>query len=235
MRKLLLGFLIGVASCMLIPMTYADIEVSPILIDVQGTTINPQDIRVYNNGDEIAYVKITPKLFMYPGTPQEKLVFVDDPSKLGLLVSPSIMKISPKKFKLIRLVFTQKAGVTDRLYRIDVQPTAGDLLLPKKNKGNELGIKILVGYGVVVVQRPEKLIPLTKMTRTQNTLVIKNVGNTNLVIADGTQCDSKGKQCKELPAKRLYAGQIWTQTLPYSTSVTYRSSYLNNSEMIKSN
>jgi P pilus assembly chaperone PapD len=232
MRKLLLGSIICLLSFASLPLAYADIEVSPILIDVVGNKTNAQDIRVTNNGDEIAYVKITPKLITNPGTAQEKLLTIDDPSKLGLLVSPHIMRIAPHKFKLIRLVFTQKADLTDRMYRVDVQPTAGDLLLP--NKGSELGIKILVGYGVVIIQRPEKINVKIDATRTQNTLTIKNAGNTNVLLTDGQQCDSKGKQCQELPTKRIYAGQTWEQTLPYTTQVTYRSNYLNNSDIIKS-
>ncbi len=235
MRKLLLSCLICCLSFILLPLAYADIEVSPILIDVVGSDVssqtNMQDIRVTNDGDEVAYVKITPKLILEPGTPQEKLLVIDDPSKLGLLVSPHIMKIAPHKFKLIRLVFTQKPDVTDRMYRIDIQPTAGDLLLPKK--GGELGIKILVGYGVVVIQRPEKINVKITMTRQKNILTVKNMGNTNVVMTDGVQCDNQGKQCRELPVKRIYAGQVWEQTLPYSTPVTYRSSYLNNSQILK--
>lgn len=232
MRKLLLGFSISIILAIFAPTAFAAIEVSPILVDVLGDKINPQDIRVTNLGDDIAYVKITPKLIVHPGTPQEKLMTIEDPSKLGLLVTPRIMKISPHKYKLIRLVFTQKADVTDRLYRVDVQPIAGDLLLPKKS--NEMGIKILVGYGVVVIQRPENLHVAIEMQRTNNTLVVKNNGNTNVVLMDGKQCDSNGNNCKELPVKRIYAGQTWEQTLPYSTPVTYMESYLNNSQTLKS-
>jgi len=232
MRKLLLGFSVSLVLAIFTPVVFGAIEVSPILVDVLGDKINPQDIRVTNLGDDIAYVKITPKLIAHPGSPEEKILTIEDPSKLGLLVTPRVMKISPHKYKLIRLVFTQNPDATDRLYRVDVQPVAGDLLLPKKS--NEMGIKILVGYGVVVIQRPTKLKVAIEMQRNKNTLVVKNNGNTNVVLMDGKQCDSNGDNCQELPVKRIYAGQTWEQTLPYNTPVTYMESYLNNSQTLKS-
>ena len=233
MRKIFLGLIIALTTyCLTTSTAFAEIEVAPILIDVVGDKINPQDIRVTNVGNEVAYVKITPKLITNPGTPEEKLLVINDPSKLGLLVSPRIMKIPPHKYKLIRLVFTQKADVIDRLYRVDVQPTVGDLLLP--NKTNEIGIKILVGYGVVVIQRPSKLNVAVSMERQDKTLIVKNTGNTNVILSNGKQCDLKGKNCQELPPKRIYAAQVWEQELPYTTSVTYHESYLDNSQTLQS-
>ena len=233
MRKIFLALTIAlITTCLLPTIAMAEIEVAPILVDVIGSKMNTQDIRVTNIGDEIAYVKITPKLITNPGSAEEKLLVIDDPSKLGLLVSPRIMKISPHKFKLVRLVFTQKAGLTDRLYRIDIQPTVGDLLLPKKS--NEIGIKILVGYGVVVIQRPTKLDVAISIERQDKTLIVKNNGNTNVILSNGKQCDAKGNKCQELPPKRIYAGQIWEQELPYNTPVTYRESYLDNFKVLES-
>lgn len=235
MRKIIFAVVVSIftAGFLSIPTVFAEIEVTPIVIDVMGNKINPQDIRVTNTGDDIAYVKVTPKLITNPGTDKERLLLIDDPSKLGLLVSPRIMQIPPHKFKLIRLVFTQKADSTDRLYRVDVQPTVGDLLLPKKT--NEIGIKILVGYGVVVVQRPTELKVSIQLTRKGKTLMVQNNGNTNVVLSNGKQCDSNGKNCQELPPKRIYAHQTWEQTLPYETKVTYVESYLDNSKLLKSN
>ena len=52
----------------------------------------------------------------------------------------------------------------------------------------------------------------------------RNTGNTAQELFDGRQCDATGGTCQPLPAKRLYPGASWEQTLPFDTPVSYRAS-----------
>jgi hypothetical protein len=217
---------------------YAGIEVSPILIDLQGDDVKAQlekqDVRVFNNGSAQEYVKITPYAVTYAGTDKQKLVAMNDPEKLGLLVSPRIMIVPPGQARNIRLVLLNEKIKTDHIFQVDIQPTAGKLILgPAKQE--EMGIKVLVGYGLVIIQRPNQLNIQANIKRSGDKLTIKNIGNSNFLLVDGKQCDSKQANCKELPVKRLYAGQIFQTTLPYTTPVTYLMSYMQKSTKLTSN
>lgn len=229
LAKLFSGLLLLSASFMV----FAGIDVSPIIFDIQGNNSLKEDIRVYNDDTADAYVKVTPHLLINLGTPEQKSILVDDPEKLGLLVSPRVMVIPAHQTRSIRLVFLGNLPKADRLYQVDVEPTVGNFLMPKT--GTDAGIKVLIGYGVIVVQRPSKITVKSSIKRVQNQLTISNLGNTNFVLGNGQQCDAAGKNCKELPAKRLYAGKTWQLTLPYATPATYLLSYLDTSRSIKSN
>jgi hypothetical protein len=52
-------------------------------------------------------------------------------------------------------------------------------------------------------------------------MTLRNGGDTNVELYDGRQCDTSGKSCVTLPARRLYAGASWSQVLPFDTPVEY--------------
>lgn len=225
MLKRLSCLLASLSFLLAFSVAHASIDVTPILIDVKSSDLNKQDIRVYNRDPKNrAVVTIAPSLVKNPGTASEKFLPIKNPRKSGLLVFPKLLVIPPGQMRTIRLVLTQNNVKHDKIYRIDVKPTVGDLVFPKGS--NEVGVKVLVGYGVVVVQRPDKINVAYTAKQTDHTLVVRNTGNTNFVLANAKQCDSNGKQCKNLPAKRIYAGKTWTVKLPYTTPVEYQLSYL---------
>tara|TARA_R110000868_G_scaffold144960_5_gene364597 strand:+ start:32689 stop:33345 length:657 start_codon:yes stop_codon:yes gene_type:complete len=211
----------------------AGISVTPILIDSPAGEATKQDIRVSNVGNETAYVTVTPKLMTNLGKKNEKAIAISDPQKLGIVVSPQKMVIPAGKFRLVRFVFTKAPGKTDHIYRVDIKPSVGDLIFPQDQK-SKLGVKLLVGYGVVIIQRPIKINADIQLNRDGKILNFTNKGNTNVLLAGGKQCDAKGKNCKQLGPKRLYAGNTWQIKLPYDTPVSYQELYLNEVKTVKS-
>jgi P pilus assembly chaperone PapD len=125
------------------------------------------------------------------------------------------MVLEPGQHKLIRVAAISDRRQTDRTYRVTVKPVVGELAT------EESALKIMVGYDVLVIVRPDALRPEMDAVRSGKKITFRNTGNTNLELIDGRQCDPSGKQCKELVAKRLYPGASWEQQLSHETAVEY--------------
>ena len=83
-------------------------------------------------------------------------------------------------------------------------------------------MKVLVGYDVLVMARPEDAEPDLSTRREDGRLRVRNTGNTNALLFRGEQCAPDGGECVDLPSKRIYAGAAWSTELPYDTPVEYR-------------
>lgn len=177
----------------------AQLVLSQLIVDL-GSADQAQDIEVSNSGEELAYVSAEPREILNAGTAEEHDFKVPDPEALGLLVSPGRMILEPGQRKLIRIAALASRGDMERVYRVTVRPVVGQLS-PKHS-----GLKILVGYDVLVLVRPTTLRPQLVGIRSGDRLVIRNVGNTSVELTDGQECDSQGKNCQHLTGGRIYAG-----------------------------
>ncbi|MEJ2451609.1 MAG: hypothetical protein P8047_13205 [Gammaproteobacteria bacterium] len=201
----------------------AGIGISQAVVDFSNPQIQRRDIWVINDGSQRAYVAIDPAEIVNPGLPNEARVTEPDPEKRGLLVTPSRIILDPKQRRMVRLVVLGNRK-TERIYRVKIHPVIAP---PENNKKQKvprksgIGIRILTGYDMLVIVRP--LNPVAKVTarREGNNLIFNNAGNTNALLLNGTQCNTSGKDCKNLPAMRLYAGASHTITTPYQTPVSY--------------
>lgn len=210
LRLLLIGTLFGLAA----PAS-AEMVLSQVIVDFAPNAQPHQDIEVGNSGAERIYVVAEPSEIVSAGKAEQQRVQIPDPQKLGLLVTPNRLILEPGERKLIRVAAIADRTDEERIYRIAVKPVVGDIT------ASGSGLKILVGYDVLVIFRP--LTPRSAITamRGTDTLTLRNDGNTNVELFDGKQCDSAGKNCTSLPPKRLYAGASWEQPLSRSAKVTY--------------
>jgi len=194
----------------------AGIVLSQAVIDIQSGTPTAQDIEVSNDGSEVAYVVAEPAEIVAPGQPGEHRVPVVDPDAGGLLVTPQRLILQPQERKLVRVAAVGTRGPRDRIWRVTIKPVAGAVTAPVT------ALKVLVGYDVLVILRPDAPAPKIVGTRTGTTLTLTNPGNTNVELYGGKQCATPGAtDCKTLPSRRVYAGESWTQTLPGSGGVDY--------------
>ena len=193
----------------------ADIVLSQLILDLQPGSHAREDIEVLNNGPERAYVEVVPGEIVDAGRPDQKRVEDPDPQKLGLLAAPGRMILEPGQRKLLRIAVLGSGAARERVYRVTVKPVAGPL------SSGESGLKVLVGYDVLVLVRPGEIRPHLTGERTGNELVVHNDGNVSVELTDGRQCDGNGGSCAALPGKRLYAGADWKQTLKSGGPVTY--------------
>jgi P pilus assembly chaperone PapD len=137
-----------------------------------------------------------------------------------MLVSPRKLVIPPGGTKMIRFITRHTGLDKDEIYRATVTP----IKPPAKAQGR-LGVKIVVAYGVLVIIRPTNMKPQLEAKRTGTRITFRNLGNTNVELRSGSQCDpQRPDSCKELSGQRVYAGAVWKQDLPYDGPLqfTYR-------------
>jgi Mat/Ecp fimbriae periplasmic chaperone len=206
----LLGFALVPASAL------ADLVLSEVIVDFGPDQPPRRDIEVFNDGAERVYLIVQPAEIKAPGTAMEARRESPDPEALGLLVTPNRLVLEPGQRKLVRIAALNPPDVRDRIYRVTFKPVVG------ATQATTSGLKILVGYDVLVILRPTVPQATITATRTEQGVVLTNEGNTNAELFDGRQCDAQGTQCVELPAKRLYAGASWVVPLPLPTPVRYR-------------
>lgn len=175
------------------------------------------DVLVFNDADEKAYVLIEPAEVLSAGTPGEKRISNPDPRSSGLLLSSTRLILEPRQKRLLRLAATSIPDEKERIYRVVVKPVVGDV------DAKESGLKLLVGYEMLVMVRPARAGPISiDARRTGSDITLTNLGAASIELMDGQRCLNAKLKCTPLPAKRLYAGASWTQPVPSSEEVEYR-------------
>lgn len=207
----------GMGAVLLISPAGAEMVLSQVIIDLQPEQLTRGDVEVWNNGKDRMYVSAEPFEIRNPGGPAEQRVAADDPELSGILVSPQRLILEPGERRMVRIAAIGERPAVDRVYRVAIKPVAG------KITASGSALNVFVGYDALVLVRPAALKGDVVGERDGNTLTLRNEGNTSQELFDGRQCDAAGARCQALPGKRLYAGTVWRQTLPFTTVVTYRS------------
>ena len=192
----------------------ADISLSQLVVDLQPGKHDRQDVEIANSGADPAYVEIDPREILAPGTPSESARQDPDPEKLGLLVSPTRLILDPGQRRLIRIATLPATAPRERVYRVTVKPVVGKL------SSAQSGIKLLLGWDMLVLVRPTVPNVAVSATRSGNALTFHNDGNVSVELTKGRQCEGAGR-CTDLGDKRLYAGASWTEQLKSSGPVEY--------------
>jgi P pilus assembly chaperone PapD len=201
--KRFLTALAASAACLSAQVAHGEIVLSQLVVELKAGKSVRQDIEVLNKDPNRAYVVAEPREIVDPGTSIEKSFTDPDPGKLGLLVSPSRMVLEPGQHKLIRFADVAPSPERERVYRVTVKPVIGGL------ETDESGIKVLVGYDVLILVRPSKPEVKVSATRQGQKILWRNDGNVSVELTDGRQCRSATNDCSSLPGKRLYAGASW--------------------------
>jgi P pilus assembly chaperone PapD len=197
-RRLAAALLFG-----LIPSTAsAEIVLSQMVAEIRAGSTRSSDIEIWNNDRERAYVVITPSEILSPGTPAEQRAQAADPEALGLLISPTRMILEPGQRKLIRITPIAATPARERVYRIEVRPTVGDL------ETSTSGLKMLIGYDVLVLRRPKAGANKLVTRRVGDRIAVRNDAPHSVELAGGKACRTRS-DCQELPGKRLYPGAEW--------------------------
>ena len=194
----------------------AELVVSQLIVEFKADGPRTADIEILNNGDERSYAVVEPREILKAGTPGEQRVATPDPAKLGLLASPARFILESGQRRTLRIAAIGALQDRERVYRVTVKPVTGDV------SGSESGLKLLVGYDLLVLVRPTAVRDSIRIERNGSELTLTNEGNASVELAEGKQCDPGGKACHELPAKRLYAGASWKQALPRPQCGEYR-------------
>jgi P pilus assembly chaperone PapD len=194
----------------------AELVVSQLIIEFKPGATRTADIEIVNKGDERSYIVVEPREVLKAGQPGEERVATPDPAKLGLLASPARFILEPQQRRTLRIAAIGAASERERVYRVTVKPVTGAV------SGSESGLKLLVGYDLLVLVRPPIIRTAVGSKRAGSRLTLINDGNASVELAEGKLCDPGGKNCQALPAKRLYAGANWSQELPGKGRGEYR-------------
>ncbi|HET9810463.1 MAG TPA: fimbria/pilus periplasmic chaperone [Sphingomicrobium sp.] len=178
----------------------AQLVLSQLVVDLQQGSQTRADIEIRNSGAERAYVTVEPREIVGAGSPAESPRTTPDPEQLGLLVSPKRMILESGQRRIIRVATIGPAANRERVYRVTVKPVVGEL------SSETSGLKLLVGYDLLVLVRPADLQPRVTGTRSGKLLTLRNMGNVSVELVDGKACDRSGKRCEPLAGGRLYPG-----------------------------
>jgi P pilus assembly chaperone PapD len=190
------------------PPARADMMLSKVVVDFTSARPTRDDIEISNSGDDTLYVSIEPAEIVDPGGPDQRRVTNPNPRQLGLLISPNRLVLGPGERKVVRLSLLERPDDRDRIYRVTIKPVIGEIVAAQS------ALKLVVGYDVLVIARPQNARPLLDVSRRGNTVELRNLGNTNALLFNGRQCDETATDCAELPSKRIYAGGVWQFELP---------------------
>ena len=194
----------------------AELIVSQLVVELMSSS-RTADVLVFNDADERAYISIEPSEIVNPGTVAEKRVSNPDPRVSGLLVSSTRLILEPRQKRLLRLAATSIPNERERVYRVTVKPVVGGV------EASSSGLKLLVGYEMLVMVRPAKSGPLSVEGRRKgNELTLVNRSGASVELIDGQRCPPANGTCTSLSGKRLYAGASWTQSVSPSDRVEFR-------------
>jgi P pilus assembly chaperone PapD len=203
-RNLCLGAL---AAAMPTSAVRAELVLSELIVDLQPARQARDDIEVWNNSPDRSFVAVEPREIVDPMLASQSARKDPDPEKLGLLVSPARMILEPGQRKLVRIASIAPPADREHVYRVTIKPVVGGV------ESEENGLKLLVGYDVLVLVRPAQPVVNVTAERKGRSLVFHNAGNISVEIVDGRQCKAEHEDCTALPGKRLYAGAQWTVEL----------------------
>lgn len=210
-----LSWLTVVGAFLLTTPARADLVLSELIVDLQPGKLMREDVEVWNNSPERSYVSIEPREIINPSLPSQSELKDPDPEKLGLLVEPSRMILEPGQRRLVRMAVISPEPDRERVYRVTIKPVLGVI------RADDSGLKVVVGYDVLVLVRPAQPAAHVTASRIGRKLMFSNSGNVSVEVIDGRQCTSVRKQCAELPGKRLYPGASWTVDLPSDSPAEY--------------
>lgn len=197
---------------------HADMILNKSIIYFEPDSPNREDLEIQNAGTDPLYIQVTPKIVNNPGTDKQVREIFDNPKQAGLLVSPNKLVVPPNGRKLLRFVNLNPNPKQEKVYRVSITPVVGEL------SAKSTGVKIMIGYEVLVIVHPvDGHIDLTHQ-RSGNKLTLSNQGTQNVLLRKGTQCPegiADESQCHQLPGKRLYPGNTWSVDLETDQAVTY--------------
>lgn len=204
-------------AAMLVPAAPAEAQLvlSQLVVELAPGGQDRADVEILNKSPDRSFVAVDPREIVAPGTTQETSRTDPDPEKLGLLVSPERLVLEPGEHRLIRIA-ALGSNPGERVYRVRVEPVLGQL------SSSASGLKVLVGYDVLVLVRPSEANPHVSGSRSGEDLKLVNDGNVSVELTGGRACDAALRNCTDLPGGRLYAGAAKSVAIGSASTVQYK-------------
>lgn len=205
--------------CLLLLLPFCVAVNAQITVDQSVLEFDPgqktRDLEIGNSGQDKIYLDLKIAEIINPHTSEPERHELTDPRTAPVLVSPEQLLVLPGQRKRVRLIMRESATDTDRVFRLSVKPYTGKVDLGQAEPGKTTsGIKVLLGYEILLLSRPEELTPQMKIERSDSTLTLTNTGNTNVLLRRIAQCEQDGSDCIEMQPNRLYVGERLELELP---------------------
>lgn len=194
---------------------HAEFIVSSAIVEFTSDQPKQQDIELVSRSESDDYIVAEISEIIHPGLKDEMPFAIEDPADGNLLVTPNKAVLAAGTRKLLRFVCLKPLDEQERIYRVAVKPVIRGIEGARK-----IGLKVLIGYEVLVIMRPAQIRSDFQVTRRGRQLAIANRGNSNVLLQNGSQCEAS-QQCPLPASVRVYAGQTAELTLPQDKPVTY--------------
>ena len=194
----------------------AEFMISSAIIEFNAGGPHQQDIDLISRGTANDYIVSEIQEIKNPGLNDESRYMVDDPTSSMLLVTPDRTILGAGSRKTLRFVLLKEPDIAEHIFRVAIKPVIKGI----QNDG-KVGLKVLIGYEVLVIVRPTLARPSYKAARSGRRLQISNTGNTNILFQNAQQCPPEPARCKAAPVARVYPGEATTVTLPLDAPATY--------------
>jgi P pilus assembly chaperone PapD len=209
------GFIILLVFIGISATARAEFIVSSAIIEFTGDGPRQQDIELISRAKDNDYIVSEVSEILNPGAANESRRLIEDPAEAGLLVTPDKTILVAGSRKVLRFVLLKSPDEREHIYRVSVKP-----VIKGVQNNAKMGLKILVGYEVLVIVRPAAMQPFYNAHRAGKVFSVTNTGNTNILFQNGKQC-VQVNDCKLAQVMRVYPGQTDTVTLPLDRAVTY--------------
>jgi len=193
----------------------ADFLVTSAIIEFTADGPRQQDIEIVSRSKDNDYIQADVSEIVHPGAPDESRRLITDPDGSALLDTPTKTVLSGGGRKVMRFVLLKNPDEKEHIYRVAIKP-----VIKGVNNNAKVGLKILVGYEVLVIIRPVTPHVAYEAQRQGQTFTVTNTGNTNILFQSGQQCKASN-DCALAPVVRVYPGQTAQVTLPSPSSVSY--------------
>lgn len=140
------------------------------------------DIEVVSRGKDTDYIIANVDEVLHPGSAEETRRAVTDPAAAGLIVTPGRIVLPGGARKIVRFVLMRPPDADEHIYRVDLKPVVKGV-----DNSARIGLKILVGYEVLVIVRPAQPHADYSAQRSGRTLSVANRGNTDILFENGSQ------------------------------------------------
>jgi P pilus assembly chaperone PapD len=178
------------------------------------------DKQIHNTGDATTYVRVDIAELDPSGHEKKDAQHTED-----LLVSPSRLIIPPGGRQTVRILSLGERR-QERYFRVrfvPVPPTKAHGFVVSKeatdafNASLGTSIKVLIGYGVMVVAAPGQARLDTRVHLQPERETIHNAGNTSLLVHDHYRCAKANDRCEPPGFARIAPGQ----TMNINSSATH--------------
>jgi P pilus assembly chaperone PapD len=188
-------------------MSFAAIAVDKAEVVLEKET-KGESVILTNTGEAPTFVEVTAREILNPGEMPEQANRGPDPRGVGLLAAPARLALAPGERRALRINVLDGPRDRDRVWRVLAKEVSGPV------QSESSGVAVLLGYDILVIQRPAAARAEVQVARNGSALTVKNEGNSFAVLIEGRQCPAAADACKEVGGARIYPGQ--TRTLSAS-------------------